>query len=198
VVKDFIYESPYQKVGQLMGSAGLLVQHDAPAAQPGPARRREPAAGREVSSSSTRSIPSNTSSPTKPTPASSTTRSASAGWRRFCAASPSSISCLGLFGLSAYTAQSRTKEIGVRRVLGASVNSIAGLLSKDFLKLVAGCHCGGFPAGLVADASLGLGLCRIPHRGWQWWVFAAAGVASVGIALATVGYQAIKAPRPTP
>jgi len=106
------------------------------------------------------------------------------------------ISCLGLFGLSAYMAQNRVKEIGVRRVLGASVGSITALLSKDFLKLV-------LVAMLIASPlawwAMHTWLQVFEYRvAIQWWVFAVAGTASVLIALATVGYQAIKAATANP
>ena len=101
------------------------------------------------------------------------------------------ISCLGLFGLAAYMAQNRIKEIGVRRVLGASVNNITTLLSKDFLKLVV-------IALLIASPlawwAMTAWLKDFEYRvSIEWWVFAAAGFASVLIALLTVGYQAIRA-----
>ena len=62
------------------------------------------------------------------------------------------ISCLGLFGLAAYTAERRIKEIGIRKVLGATVSSLAGLLSVEFLKLILLSLLLAFPAGLVGDA----------------------------------------------
>lgn len=106
------------------------------------------------------------------------------------------ISCLGLFGLSAYTAEQRRKEIGVRKVLGSSVIGIVRLLSQDFMRLV-----------LVAI------LIAIPFAWWamhrwlesfayhieiNWWVFALAGLAAVGIALLTVSFQALKAANANP
>jgi predicted permease len=101
------------------------------------------------------------------------------------------ISCLGLFGLAAYMAQNRIKEIGVRRVLGASVNNITTLLSKDFLKLVV-------IALLIASPlawwAMNAWLKDFEYRvDIEWWVFAAAGITSVIIALVTVGYQAVRA-----
>ena len=101
------------------------------------------------------------------------------------------IACLGLFGLAAFTAEQRTKEIGVRKVLGASVVSIVTLLSKDFLKLV-------LIAILIASPLAWYAM----HRWLQdfaykiaieWWVFALAGLLAVGIALLTVSFQSIKA-----
>ncbi|NII24209.1 ABC transporter permease [Pseudoflavitalea sp. X16] len=101
------------------------------------------------------------------------------------------ISCLGLFGLAAYTAERRTKEIGIRKVLGASVTGLAGLLSKDFLQLVI-IACGvAFP---VAWWIMHDWLQSYEYRiGISGWVFAAAGVGAVLIALLTVSTQAIKA-----
>lgn len=74
------------------------------------------------------------------------------------------ISCLGLFGLAAYTAERRTKELGIRKVLGASVADLASLLSKEFLQLVV-----------------------------LWWVFGIAGIAALSIAMLTVSSQAVRA-----
>jgi putative ABC transport system permease protein len=101
------------------------------------------------------------------------------------------IACLGLFGLATFTTEQRTKEIGVRKVLGASVVSIITLLSKDFLKLV-------FVAIVVASPLAYYGM----HRWLQdfaykidiaWWVFALAGLFAVGIAVLTVTLQSAKA-----
>jgi ABC-type antimicrobial peptide transport system permease subunit len=101
------------------------------------------------------------------------------------------ISCLGLFGLAAYTAERRTKEIGIRKVLGASVAGLTGLLSKDFLQLVVLSCLIAFP---VAWWVLSNWLQNYEYRvNIHWWVFAAAGVLSVLIALFTVSFQAIKA-----
>jgi putative ABC transport system permease protein len=101
------------------------------------------------------------------------------------------IACLGLFGLAAFMAEQRTKEIGVRKVLGASVGSIIGLLSKDFLKLV-------FIAILIASP-----LAWYAMNQWlndfaykidiEWWMFALAGLLAVLIAFATVSFQSIRA-----
>jgi putative ABC transport system permease protein len=101
------------------------------------------------------------------------------------------IACLGLFGLATYTAEQRIKEIGVRKVLGATISNIITMLSKDFMILV-------FIASAVA----------IPLAWWAmskwlqdfayrisigWWIFIAAGVIALLIALVTVSSQAIKA-----
>jgi putative ABC transport system permease protein len=101
------------------------------------------------------------------------------------------ISCLGLFGLATYMAENRVKEIGVRKVLGASVTGITVLLSKDFLKLV-------FISLLIAVPFAWWGMYKwlqdYPYRvSIQWWVFVLAGVMSILIALLTVSYESIKA-----
>lgn len=101
------------------------------------------------------------------------------------------ISCLGLFGLAAYMAQNRIKEIGVRKVLGASVFNITTLLSKDFLLLV---MISLLIASPVAWFVMNAWLQDFTYRiNIEWWVFALAGLISVLIALLTVSYQAIRA-----
>ncbi|MUP46496.1 ABC transporter permease [Gramella sp. BOM4] len=101
------------------------------------------------------------------------------------------IACLGLFGLAAFMAEQRTKEIGVRKVLGASVSNITGLLSKDFIKLVMIALVIAFPlAYWMARRWLQEFAYRI-DIGWQ--VFAIAGTTAILIALVTVSFQAIKA-----
>jgi ABC-type antimicrobial peptide transport system permease subunit len=101
------------------------------------------------------------------------------------------ISCLGLFGLAAYTAERRTKEIGVRKVLGASASGLAGLLSKDFLKLVGFSCLVAFP---VAWFVMNNWLKQYAYRiSIHWQIFFIAGVAAMLIAAATVSFQAVKA-----
>ncbi|MRG45108.1 FtsX-like permease family protein [Chitinophaga sp. SYP-B3965] len=101
------------------------------------------------------------------------------------------IACLGLFGLAAFTAEQRTKEIGIRKVLGASVASITGMLSKDFLKLVLIAAILAIP---VAWWSMQVWLKDFAYRiSLSWWMFAAAGLLAIVITLATVGYQAMRA-----
>jgi putative ABC transport system permease protein len=101
------------------------------------------------------------------------------------------ISCLGLFGLAAYTAERRTKEIGIRKVLGASLSSIVTLLSRDFLQLVALAALIAFPlAWWVMSRWLNDYAYRIQL---SWWVFGVAGILAVIIALGTVSFQAVKA-----
>ena len=101
------------------------------------------------------------------------------------------ISCLGLFGLAAYTAERRIKEIGIRKVLGATVAGLTGLLSKDFLKLVIISCLIAFPVAFLWSNSWLRGYQY--HIDINWWVFAEAGISALVIALATVSYQAIKA-----
>ena len=106
------------------------------------------------------------------------------------------ISCLGLFGLAAYTAERRTKEIGIRKVLGASVSGIAGLLSKDFVKLVLIASVIAFPIAWWAMHSWLQGYSyRIEI---SWWIFIAAGSVALLIALITISFQAIRAATANP
>ena len=101
------------------------------------------------------------------------------------------ISCLGLFGLAAFVAEQRTKEIGVRKVLGASIVNLWRLLSKDFLKLTA------------ISILLAVPLAYYGMNKWlqpyfyraplSWWIFAAAGAGLIAITLLTVSYQSLKA-----
>lgn len=101
------------------------------------------------------------------------------------------ISCLGLFGLAAYTAERRTKEIGIRKVLGASVSGITALLSKDFLRLVVLSCLVAFP---VAWWLMYNWLQNYQYRvEISWWIFLAAAGSAILIALFTISFQAIKA-----
>jgi putative ABC transport system permease protein len=101
------------------------------------------------------------------------------------------ISCLGLMGLAAYSTVQRTKEIGVRKVVGASVGNIVYLLSRDFLQLV------GWAFLVAAPLSwffVNGWLRGFAYRiGSYWWIFVLAGIMALVIALATVSFQAIKA-----
>jgi putative ABC transport system permease protein len=107
-----------------------------------------------------------------------------------------SISCLGLFGLASYSAEKRFREIGVRKVLGATVDSVVQLLSRDFIKLVIVANLIAWPiAWLAVTRWLESFAFRIEIT---WHVFFAAGIASLLIALATVSFQAIKAARANP
>ncbi|MEO5681391.1 MAG: ABC transporter permease [Chitinophagaceae bacterium] len=106
------------------------------------------------------------------------------------------IACLGLFGLASYTAIKRTKEIGVRKVLGSSVQNIVVLLSKDLLKPVLLGTLIAVPAGYYSMFKWLQGFAyRVPIH---WWMFAAAAAVAVIIALATVSIQAIKAAMANP
>ena len=106
------------------------------------------------------------------------------------------ISCLGLFGLAAYTAESRIKEIGIRKVLGASTRGITYLLSRDFLKLTVLSCVLAFPvAAWIMHSWLQGYSYRIEL---SWWVFALAGGLAVLIALVTVSFQAMRAATANP
>ena len=101
------------------------------------------------------------------------------------------IACLGLFGLVTYAAEQRTKEIGIRKVLGASVSNIVQLLSKDFLKLVFLSAVVAFP---LAWWAMHQWLQDFAYRiNIGWWVFVIAGFTAVFIALITVSFQAVRA-----
>jgi putative ABC transport system permease protein len=101
------------------------------------------------------------------------------------------ISCLGLFGISAFSGMQRAKEIGIRKVLGASVQGLVTLLSRDFLRLVIIASVIAFP---VAWWAMNNWLKDFAYRiTIGWWVFAVAGIMALLIAFATVSFQAIKA-----
>jgi putative ABC transport system permease protein len=101
------------------------------------------------------------------------------------------ISCLGLFGLAAFSAEQRNKEIGVRKVLGASVFSITTLLSKDFLRLVSVAILIAVP---IAWWAMHKWLQSFAYKvDISWWMFGLAGLLAICIALFTVSFQAIKA-----
>ena len=106
------------------------------------------------------------------------------------------ISCLGLFGLANYMAENRIKEVGIRKVLGASVGTIVTLLSKDFLKLVGISILIAIPiswyymSNWLEDFAFRIAI--------SWWVFAIAGLLTLVIALITVSFQAIKAAKANP
>jgi putative ABC transport system permease protein len=101
------------------------------------------------------------------------------------------IACLGLFGLATYSAEQRIKEIGVRKVLGATVVNLASLLSKDFLKLVLIANGIAFPIAWWATSKWLQEYAY--HINVEWWVFGLAGAAAIVIALFTVSYQAVRA-----
>jgi putative ABC transport system permease protein len=101
------------------------------------------------------------------------------------------ISCLGLFGLAAYTAERKTKEIGIRKVLGASVTGITGLLSKSFLQLIAISALIAFP---VAWWGMNKWLQDFSYRiSISWWTFIVAGLLALLIAWITISFQSIRA-----
>jgi len=101
------------------------------------------------------------------------------------------VSCLGLFGLAAFTTEQRRKEIGIRKVLGASVTGITSLLAKDFLKLVVVAIVVATP---VAYFFMKKWLADFAYRiDIQWWMFAVAGLTAVGIAFLTVSFQSVRA-----
>ncbi len=101
------------------------------------------------------------------------------------------IACLGLFGLAAYAAEQRTKEIGIRKVLGANISTIVGMLSKDFIKLVI--------ISIIIASPLAWWAMQKWLQGFaykqdiQWWVIAVAGGGAILIAFITISFQSIKA-----
>jgi putative ABC transport system permease protein len=101
------------------------------------------------------------------------------------------IACLGLFGLAAYAAEQRAKEIGIRKVLGATVTNIASMLSRDFIKLV-------FIAIIISSPIawylMNKWLQDFAYRvNFEWWILAIAGGTAILIAFATISFQSIKA-----
>ncbi|UJH69166.1 ABC transporter permease [Allomuricauda sp. SCSIO 65647] len=106
------------------------------------------------------------------------------------------ISCLGLFGLTSFVAEQRTKEIGVRKVLGATVFNVWNMLSKDFLKLVI-ISC--FIAVPIAYYIMNGWLQEYPYRViLKWWIFVLAMLGALGITVLTVSFQAIRAAKQNP
>jgi ABC-type antimicrobial peptide transport system permease subunit len=101
------------------------------------------------------------------------------------------ISCLGLFGLVSFVAEQKKKEIGIRKVLGASVQNMVRLLTKDFVRLVGIAFIIAAPLAYVVMQKW---LQDFPYRiTIEWWVFLIAGGAALLITLLTVSFQAIKA-----
>jgi putative ABC transport system permease protein len=103
------------------------------------------------------------------------------------------ISCLGLLGLAWYSTTQRTKEIGVRKVLGASVGGIVGLLSKDFLWLVGIAFLVATPVSFWLMKRWLDGFYYRIHIWSEWWIFILAGLGALAIALFTISFQAVKA-----
>jgi putative ABC transport system permease protein len=106
------------------------------------------------------------------------------------------VSCMGLFGLAAYTANQRTREIGIRKILGAGVSQLVSMLSLEFIFLVG-------LSSVIATPLAGWGMHRwlqdFAYRtSMPWWIFVVAGVAAVVIALLTVSFQAIRAAMANP
>jgi len=101
------------------------------------------------------------------------------------------VACLGLFGLAKFTAEQRTKEIGIRKVLGATVSQVSTMLSKEFLKLVLVACLIAFPSAWWVMSKW---LQDFAYKtNISWYIFLIAGVAALSIALITVSFQAIKA-----
>ena len=102
------------------------------------------------------------------------------------------IACLGLFGLAAYATEQRTKEIGIRKILGADISTIVNMLSKDFIKLV-------LVAIVIASPLAWLAMQKwflqsyAYYQNIPWWIIAVAGIGAIVIAFVTVSFQAIKA-----
>ena len=106
------------------------------------------------------------------------------------------IACLGLFGLATYSAEQRVKEVGVRKVLGATMLSLVSLLSKDFIKLVLIANVIAFPIAWWATTRWLQEYAY--HIDVQWWVFLLAAILASMIALLTVSYQALRAAMSNP
>jgi putative ABC transport system permease protein len=101
------------------------------------------------------------------------------------------IACLGLFGMASFAAEQRTKEIGIRKVLGASVPGVVALVSKEFLKLIVIANLIAWP---VAYFSMNEWLKNFAYKaGIDIWIFISTGVIAVGIALVTISFQSLKA-----
>ncbi len=107
-----------------------------------------------------------------------------------------SIACIGLFALSAYATKKRVKEIGVRKVLGASISKIVGLLTVDYVGMISIAFLLAVPLGfLVMDTWLNNFAF---HTNMEWWVFLLAGVITLFVSFATIGTQAVKAAKANP
>lgn len=192
VVKDFVYESPYQKVGQLMvfgPASSFNVIHFK--LNPSKTVAEDLRLAGQVFKQYNPQYPFEYKFVDEAYEKKFDDQKRTGKLAALFAGLTILISCLGLFGLATYMAQNRIKEIGVRKVLGASVTNIAALLSKDFLKLV-------IIALLIAAPVAGWAMHKwlqgFHYRiSIEWWVFAIAGFLSVVIALLTVSFQAIKA-----
>jgi putative ABC transport system permease protein len=106
------------------------------------------------------------------------------------------VSCIGLFGLVAYSAEQRTKEFGVRKVLGASVGNLIQLLSFSFLKLIIVAICIAVPISYYTMANW---LYRFEfHTNMSWWIVPVAALGTLSIAIITVGVQAYRTAKANP
>jgi putative ABC transport system permease protein len=106
------------------------------------------------------------------------------------------IACLGLFGLASFMAEQRTKEIGIRKVLGSSISGITIMLSKEFVKWVIVANIIAWP---ISYFLMNKWLQNYAYKiSISWWIFGLAGLISFIIALLTVSYQSIKAARSNP
>ncbi|MGN6619295.1 MAG: ABC transporter permease [Ilyomonas sp.] len=192
VVKDFVYESPYEKVGQLavMGPKSWFnVIHFK--LNPANSTEKDLQLAENVFKKFNSQYPFDYRFVDEAYAAKFKEEQKTGTLAALFAGLTIIISCLGLFGLAAYMAETRIKEIGVRKVLGASVTSITTLLSKDFLKLVI---ISLVIASPLAWWAMTKWLSNYTYRiDIEWWVFALAGLLSVLIALITVSYQSIKA-----
>ena len=100
------------------------------------------------------------------------------------------IACMGILGLSSYTTKQRTKEVGIRRVVGASITNITLHLTKDFLKLVLLANILAWPAAFIIMNSW---LKNFAYRiDTAWWMFIASGILTLIVAILTIGHQAFK------
>ena len=100
------------------------------------------------------------------------------------------VACLGLFGLAVFSAEQRVKEIGVRKVLGASVHSVAALLSKEFILLVSIAIMIALPLAVFMMQKWLQGFAYQIH--FSWWMFLVSGLAAIVIALITVSFHAVR------
>jgi putative ABC transport system permease protein len=106
------------------------------------------------------------------------------------------IACLGLFGLATFAAEQRTKEIGIRKVVGASVRDIVVMINRDFMRLVGVANLVAWPVAVwLMFAWLENFAFRIP---FPWWVLIAAGAITMVIAFLSISYQAVRAARGNP
>ena len=192
VVKDFIYESPYDKINPLavMGPASWFTTVHFKL-NPANTTEKDLDIARQVFKEFNPQYPFNYKFIDEDYAAKFGEEKRTGTLAALFAGLTIFISCLGLFGLAAYMAENRIKEIGVRKVLGASVANITTLLSKDFLKLVIISF---LIAAPVAFWAMDKWLQSYTYRiSIEWWVFALAGIVSVVIAILTVSYQAIRA-----